>query len=59
MGDEEVPAVGRKRRQCASEYCKKMVLEGTDGSFRCIALMDMWWDELKFAFVSGDGPLEC
>jgi hypothetical protein len=59
MGDEEVPTVGRKRRWCAREYGQKMVLEGTDGSFRCIASMDMRRDELKFAFVIGDGSLEC
>ena len=59
MGDKEVPVVGRKRRRCVSKYRKKMVLEGMNGSFRCIVSMDMWRDELKFAIICGYGPLEC
>jgi hypothetical protein len=59
MGDEEVPAVGRKRRRCAREYGEKMILERTDCSFRCVAAMDMRRDELKLALVSGYGTLEC
>ncbi len=57
MGEQEVPAVGRKRRRRAGEYSKKIILEGTDGSFRCISSVDMRWDELKFAVVS-NGALE-
>ena len=59
MGDEEVPAVGRKRRWCSREYGEKMVFECTDGSFRCVASMDMRGNELELALVGGDGPLEC
>jgi hypothetical protein len=59
MGDEEAPAVGRERRQCAHEDGKKMVLESADCTFRCVAAMDVRRDELKFAVVIGNGTLEC
>ncbi len=50
--------VGRKRWRYSSKYCKKVILEGTDGSFCRIASMEMWRDELESAFVGGNGTLE-
>ena len=58
LGDKEVPMVGRKRWRYSSKYCKKVILEGTDGSFCRIASMEMWRDELESAFVGGNGTLE-
>jgi hypothetical protein len=46
VGYEEVPAIRRERRRCASEDGKKMVLEGADGAFSSIAAMDVRRDKL-------------
>ena len=58
VGYEEVPSVGRERWRCASEDGEKMVLEGTDGAFRCISAVDVRRDKLQFALVICDGSLE-
>ena len=59
MGQQQVPVVAWERMREAGQNGKEVVLEGAYGLFCCIALMNMWWDQLERAVVVSDGLAKC
>jgi len=58
LREEEVPPVRRKSWGNTRKHGEEVILEGTNGALCRIAPVDMWWNKLDGASVSGDGLLE-